>query len=65
MEKNKHIITVTQVKLYEYEIISDNNEFDAMDHAMNLMIDIDRGDDSFLVSNRMSWDHYSQLETET
>lgn len=57
METKKHIITVTSVKIYQYEIISNNDNFDAMDHAMHLMTDIDNGDDSCLISSKMSWDH--------
>ena len=51
----KHIIRVTEVKTYEYEVVSEQDDFDAMDHAMIFMSNLELL--GTLVSNNVSWDH--------
>lgn len=57
MKLYNHTITVVQTKTYRLEFESTNEEIDAMDYAMNLMSEIDKGDNEYLVKEHMTWDH--------
>lgn len=57
MKLYTHTITVVQTKIYRLKFQSESEEIDAMSYGMELMSEIDKGDNSYLVSDRMTWDH--------
>ena len=55
--KPNHAITVVQTKIYRFEFKSPSEEIDSMSYGMELMSEIDKGDNSYLISDKMTWDH--------
>lgn len=57
MKLYTHTITVVQTKTYVLEFKSASEDIDAMSYGMELMSEIDKGDNEYLVKEHMTWEH--------
>lgn len=55
MKLYTHTITVVQTKTYVLEFKSASEDIDAMSYGMELMSEIDKGDNEYLVKEHMTW----------
>ncbi len=57
MKLYTHTITVVQTKTYRLEFQSTSEEIDAMSYGIELMSEIDKGDNEELVKEHKTWEH--------